>query len=62
MSIKYYDHKNKIVREVKNLTDDEYAGVLYVMDKNKWTKRTIDGEEVWVSSKASLSSKAKIEI
>lgn len=54
MSIKYYDHKNKIVREVKNLTDDEYAGVLYVMDKNKWTKRTIDGEEVWVSSKAKI--------
>ena len=54
MSIKYYDHKNKIVREVKNLNEDEYAGVLYVMDKNKWTKRTIDGEEVWVSSKAKI--------
>lgn len=54
MSIKYYDHKNKIVREVKNLTEEEYANVLRVMDKNKWTKRTIDGEEVWVSSKAQV--------
>ena len=52
MSIKYYDHKNKIVREVKNLNEEEYAGVLYVMNKNHWSKQTIDGEEVWVSSKA----------
>lgn len=52
MSIKYYDHKRKIVSEVKNLNEEEYAGVLYVMNKNHWSKQTIDGEEVWVSSKA----------
>lgn len=52
MEIKYYDHKKKIVRVVKNITDDEYACVLNVMNRDKWTKRTIDGEEVWVSSKA----------
>lgn len=52
MEIKYYDHKNKIVRVVKNLTVDEYTNVLNVMNRDKWTKRTIDGEEVWVSSKA----------
>lgn len=55
MEINYYDHKKKIVRVVKNLSAEEYAGVLYYMDKKKWTKyTTFDGEEVWVSSKAKL--------
>lgn len=52
MEIKFYNHRKQIVSEVKNLSDKEYANVLRVMDKNNWSKQTIDGEEVWVSSKA----------
>jgi len=54
MSIKFYDHKEKKVCEIKGMGEYEYANVLRYLHKYNWSKRIIDGEEVWVSPKANL--------
>lgn len=55
MSIKFYDHKRKNVCEIKDMGEKEYANVIRYLHKYNWNERIIDGEEVWVSSKANLN-------
>ena len=51
MSIKFWDHIKGEVAEVKNLNEDEFNGVVFIMERDQWEKRTMEGQEVWVSPK-----------
>lgn len=51
MKLKFYDHHHNTVRTIPNLTKEEYANVIRIQKRDKWTTREIDGEVVWVSPK-----------